>query len=365
MRSPLRILVPQLSPGSAAGNPELRLLYDAMARQDPIVVKQFTRWRALRGRWDIAHFYWPEWSVRRHRGSLVMLLDTWLFFATLRIIKLRGTKVVWSLNNFLPHEPDRRALIDRFIHTFARYVDHTICSSHTLLEEFIREYPILRGTEARIHPSSHYKHVYPDDGLTQAAARERLRLPRDATVLLLLGMLRRYKNISHLIRCFAEVAPARPDAFLLIAGPTMDDAFAAQLRRACRMHERIRLDLKYVEEPEIQVYLRAADCLLWPATLPGNSSTVMLALSYDCPVLVPLRGPFMELEESLGAEWVRTYRGGLRPSALVRALDPRPGGPLELDERYTWDAAAAQYLAVYRELAGVSAPPDVDQARVA
>lgn len=350
---PLRVLVPQLAPGTAAGNPELRLLYDAMLLQEDVVVQPFSRWSAVRQKWDITHFYWPEWSIKRNRGGLLMLLDACIFFAVLRWMKARGTKVVWSLNNLLPHEPDRRGLIDWFIHAFARRVDHLTCSSQTLLEEFLLEYPILRGTDVCIHPSSHYKGVYPDDAPSKAEARTRLGLPANATVLLSLGMLRRYKNTRHLIRCFKEFAATRPDAFLLIAGPTLDDHFISQLQGEARGHDRIRIDLKYVEPQEMQYYLRAADCLVWPAIFPGNSSTVMVALSYDCPVLVPFRGAFVEMQEALGRRWVRTYQGGLRADVLSIAVEPAPPGSIDLPDRYSWDAAATEYLRVYHDLTPV------------
>jgi beta-1,4-mannosyltransferase len=346
----VRILVPQLEPEAAGGNPELHLLYAAMRRQEAVEVKQFTRWDALRGDWDIVHFYWPEWSVRRSRGSAILALDMHLLFNTLRIAKKRGLRVVWSLNNFLPHEPDARGLIDRYVQTFARYVDHAICSSQTLLEEFLRHYPILRRVDARIVPSSHYLGVYPDEGLTRDEARRALNLPSNATIILSLGMLRRYKNIRYLISCFEEIAESRPDAFLLIAGPALDDGYGAQVTRAAQGSDRVRVDLEYVESGELQYYLRAADCLAWPTVLPGNSSTALLALSYDCPILVPSRGAFVEMADELGEGWVRTYTGGLRPAALARALEPRPAGSVALDPRRSWDAAAAEYLAVYKEL---------------
>lgn len=323
-----------------------------MQRQETLLVREFSRRAALQGRWDIIHFCWPEWSIKRNRGSLVMLLDALCFFVTLRLAQLRGARVIWTLHNFLPHERDRLGIIDWFIHAFARRVDHTVCSSQTLYEEFVREYPALRRIDTRIHPISHYLGVYSDDGLSREQARKELKLPQDATVLLTLGVIRRHKNLVHLVRCFGEVATTRRDVFLLIAGPglPLDDRFVAELMSEIAAQDRARLDLKYVEEQEIQMYLRAADWLVWPTLLPGNSNTVMVALSFGCPVLVPLKGPFAELHEDLG-DWVHVYEGGLRASVLARVLEtPRPTTPVAFDTRYSWDAAAAAYLAVYESL---------------
>jgi hypothetical protein len=74
-----------------------------------------------------------------------------------------------------------------------------------------------------------------------------------------------------------------------------------------------------------------------------------MALSFECPVLVPARGAMGELQALAGADWVSTYDGDLTSEILAGALDwalRRPSGAPRLDS-LGWPEIARRTLSAY------------------
>jgi glycosyltransferase involved in cell wall biosynthesis len=349
-KQPLRILVGHLS-SAAGGNLDLRLLYDVIGRSGNVVAQPYSSSAVLSERWDVIHVYWPEWCIERARGAVVTGADALRFLTELKIAKARGAKLVWTLNNLRPHESDSLGLVDTFVHVFSHLVDAVVCSSQTLLEEFVMEYPAIRNARSSVIRPGHVRGVYPDDGLTRTVAREHLSIPSEPKVMLALGMVRPYKNLTTLARCFREAAEGLDDSLLIIAGKALDDGYAERLRRECRGVGSVRTELRYIEESEMQYFLRAADVMAVPTLLPVNSGSAMLALSFGCPVFAPHRGTFVEMREEIGPDWVRTYSGGLRSTVVRDALaQEAPEGLPPLDG-YSWEIAGQEYHRLFDELA--------------
>ncbi|MFL6145130.1 MAG: hypothetical protein ACJ72N_25100 [Labedaea sp.] len=335
----------------AGGNPDLRLLYGAIQELGDVEIRALSTAGLVRHRCNLIHFYWPEWCVRRG-SALLTSLDAARLLAGVAIARRRGAKVVWTGNNLWPHELDRAGVVQTFMNGFSRLVDQLICSSQTTLDLFVQQYPALRVVDHRVIPLGHYRGVYPDDGLSRDEAREKLNLPCQARIVLCIGMMRPYKGLVRLLHCYREIVDTVDEAFLLVAGKPIEGAFARRLRRECEDVKNVRLDMRFLPVEEIQYYLRAADCVINSTPLAVNSGSAMLALSYDRPVLLPHRGTFIELRETLGPEWVHTYEGGLRPQVLRSAFDiERPPGRPALD-RYDWSLLGRLTYGAYADLVG-------------
>ena len=108
----------------------------------------------------------------------------------------------------------------------------------------------------------------------------------------------------------------------------------------------------------MQLFLNAADLLVFPYRDILNSGSALLGLSFDRPVLVPKLGAMGELQQAIGADWVRTYEGELNAAVLASALEwattaARATAPLAA---FGWEAIARQTLAAFAEIAGVRSP---------
>jgi glycosyltransferase involved in cell wall biosynthesis len=200
-------------------------------------------------------------------------------------------------------------------------------------------------------PLGHYRGTYPDT-VSRDEARRRLGLDGDRPVLLYLGGIRPYKNVPELVRRFRE---STLSGVLLVVGRPDSDAVGAGVREAAEGDPRVRLRLDFVDAAELQLYFRAADLAVFPYREVANSSSALLSLSFDCPILVPAKGAMGDLRDGVGEGWVRTYTGPLTPRELEDALGwarrHAGGGHAPLDG-FAWEALAERTVRLYAEVVG-------------
>ena len=116
---------------------------------------------------------------------------------------------------------------------------------------------------------------------------------------------------------------------LIVAGEPRAAALRAEIERAAAGDPRIELRLAFVPDEALQVYLRAADLVVLPYEEILNSGAALLALSFDCPILVPDKGSLEVLRADVGPDWVRLYQGALSTETLSASAGlgrPRPRG---------------------------------------
>jgi beta-1,4-mannosyltransferase len=317
----------------------------------PVEVHPYTTRAVLAESWDIVHVCWPEWMITRDRGPLAAAADAVRVLGELRFAKARGARIVWTAHNIRPHETDAFGVADRFVSAVARLADLVICPSQSALDQFQLEYPAITAVDQRVVPEGSYQGIYPDEQRPAAAARRALGLPPDVRIALLFGMVRPYKNIPQVLRCYREIVGTRDDTFLLIAGKPLNARIAQEVAETCAGLPNTRADLRYIADEEIQDYLRASNCLVIATSFALTTGSALLALSFDRPVLLPHRGAAIDIRDAVGSQWVHTYDGGIRTSVLRRAFDiDQPPGRPGLEEHHDWTRAGREYYAAYQSL---------------
>ncbi|TPW93511.1 glycosyltransferase, partial [Schumannella luteola] len=182
---------------TAAANPYNALLADALAREG-LRVRDLSYLRLALARVDIVHLHWPDLTfLSGHRMSIVRA-RLLLFRAALRIARLRGTRMVWTVHNLDSHEqratPALRARMHRLL---VEELDGLLALSESSLELARERYPELHALPGFVTPHGHYRDAY-DWSLDRREAREQLGLPLDAKLAVTIGQLRPYKNASAL-----------------------------------------------------------------------------------------------------------------------------------------------------------------------
>jgi beta-1,4-mannosyltransferase len=295
-------------------NPYTWLLYTNLPAS--VEIRDFSIGLLLRRRFDLWHMHWPEYFLNRPRLSSV-LPRLVVLIGLLHWARWRGTKLVWTIHNLQSHERYHPRIEQWFSRRLISRLDGVISLSSTALAAAMARYPALREVPAFVIPIGHYKGVY-NDVISKESARRALDIPEPAHVVTFFGLIRPYKNVPALMRAFKGVAD--PNAVLVIVGSPSSAALGSAIRALAKDDPRIRLCLSFVSDEEVQTYMRATDLVALPFTEILNSSSAIMALSFDRPVLVPIMGSLGELRDTVGPEWVRLYSGTLTSEELSGAL---------------------------------------------
>jgi beta-1,4-mannosyltransferase len=312
-------------------------------------IEDYSHKRALGGRYDIVHFHWPDGYVNK-RGWLKSLQRALLFATVLFISKLKHSKIVWTVHNAQPHDAFHPGFSRRFMRWFVQRCDGFIFMSDDSKEKFLQLYQPSASAHYATIPHGHYRESYPA-AISPAIARQRLGLPADQKVLLFAGMIKPYKNIEGLITLFNDTRPK--DYVLVIAGNTESAALAERLRNLAAGNPDIYLFLQFIPDNQLHIYLSAADAVILPYKAILNSGALLLALSFNKPVIAPRLGAFSALQQELGLEWIYCYEGDLSASELRLALDHLPQQERQAQcplDNYDWKKIAGQTFQFYQRL---------------
>ena len=343
-----------------ATTPANRYCHALYANMDGAQVEDFKPgwrmlWKVLRKRYDIFHIHWLErafWRV----GSLTIIRAVVVTLATAALVKIRGGAVVWTAHDPTPHQMGSNAFVragfsawlwKTYSALLTRMLDGVILLTGIHRDLLIADRSYLRTRPMTVTPHPHFKGVYAN-AISREEARERLALPADATVLLLLGAIRPYKNAEGLIETFRDLPD--PGLRLMIAGKPESEGYAAELRALAADDNRIDFHFGFVADDDLQAYLNASDAVVIPFRNATNSGSVALALSFARPVVVPDMPVFREVQEVVSNLWIRLMPNGLNPAELRAGVDwigkERPAAP-DLD-KLDWPNIAAKTLAFFR-----------------
>jgi beta-1,4-mannosyltransferase len=320
------VVLESFGPPRARSNPYRMQLVDSMPAS--VRLLYFSWKRALIGRFDVFHVHWPE-VVLQGRTRVRTAVRCTLFVLVLLRLRMRRKAVVRTLHDLAPYEP-RSAMQRLSIRLLDRWT--TLWITLTALT------PPLRPGPTVVAPIGHYRDWFA--GTARAT-------PRPGRVVHF-GLLRRYKGIESLLTAFAGVADDR--ATLRIVGYPQDGETAAAIRRACRADGRISAVTEYVPDDELVREVTQSELVVLPFDRVTNSSTLILALSLDRPVLVPSTPITEELAAEVGPGWVRTYEGSLDARDITRALEEaRHMAVRESPDlsRREWDAIGSQHAAAF------------------
>jgi beta-1,4-mannosyltransferase len=327
-------------------NPVLFLLYQAMEKQGA-EIKQFNLRRLVSESWDIWHVHWPELLIGLNEPSPVRVpVNLIKFWIKLKIARAKKIKIFWTVHNVRPHERHRQYFERAMWRIFLPNIDGIICMTKSAQEHLHKEHPATKIRPIFIIPHGHYRGVYPDT-ISKDEAREELKIGRAETVITFIGQIRAYKGVLNLIRCFN--AAAVQNCRLVIAGKPHENA--AEITELSSCNKNIQLHLRFIDEAEMQFFLRAADLVVLPYKDILNSGSALLALSFDKPIIVPNRGAMADLYELMGPDWVHLYTGDLTPKILEDSISWVRNARSSCDKAplkpFGWDRIATLTMAAF------------------
>jgi glycosyltransferase involved in cell wall biosynthesis len=119
-------------------------------------------------------------------------------------------------------------------------------------------------------------------------ARNKLRLPDDAKIILFFGQIKQVKGLDILLRAMKNVSLVYPDVLCVIAGRPWKLEFCEYelLIQSLKLEKNIVTDIRYIPDDDIRFYYSACDLVVLPYRRIYQSGVLLQAMSYQRPVLV-------------------------------------------------------------------------------
>ena len=302
-----------------------------------------------RNRPDVLHLHWlhPLYEMRNKQHSRLRLTFS---LAMLGMLRGMGVRIVWTAHNLGHHEAIGTSLDRRCTEYVIKHARGIIVHSPSARARLLETYPSCDPSKLRIIPHGNYVGCYPDE-IDRQAARARLNLPDDHTVILFFGQVRPYKGVLDLVEAFRSVSV--PNSTLVIAGNPMNQEAADLMHEAVAGADNIRFVPGFVADEDIQVYMSAAHACVLPYKDILTSGAAILAMSFGKAILAPRLGCFTDMLDASHSILYDLHR----PDALSEALAQAGRSPRELDEMgrknkeladtLSWDGIARQTLDLY------------------
>ena len=172
--------------------------------------------------------------------------------------------------------------------------------------------------------------------------------------------MREYKGLDLLVQALPAIAERVPEVRLIVAGDVAQPEALEWARAAARglgVEDRIEWRLRFIADEEIAPLMHASTLAVLPYRKIDSSGVLATALGHGRPAVVTDVGGLPDAIRDYGAGRVVPPED---PAALAEACAALLADEGELAAAFrgtvaaraalTWDAAAEQHEAVYREL---------------
>jgi len=263
------------------------------------------------------HLHWLTFLFRDITDPVEAKARAAEFLEKLRKLHRKGARLVWTIHNHHSHDTPFRDIEIQLSKEIAGLADVLHLHAKASVEEVAAVFD-LPYDKVLISPHGNYIGAYPDF-VTRKEAREMLGLGLDEDVIVFTGQIRGYKGVGSLIAAFRRILADRPTARLILAGRSRSDPLEGHML-ALTEAERARILFvgRFVEDGELQLFLRVADIAAYPYRKILTSGSLMLALSFGVPVVIPRVGMTEEVLD--GCHAGKLYDGSTGAEGLEQAL---------------------------------------------
>jgi glycosyltransferase involved in cell wall biosynthesis len=324
------------------------------------LVKKFVRimkfyqrliWYAMTTKSRIFHIQW---------------LNKFLFFDRIVLnlfYKMCGKKLVFTAHNVDQRERDKGNSLYNRITLKAMYhiYDHVIVHTPKMRDQLIQWFDI-NPDKVSVVPYG-INDMVPRTGMDRLEAREKLDLTEDAKVLLFFGFIAPYKGLDVLISAMPFIREKISGIKLVVAGNIKNRSASPYWRQIEKiiasndLEQYLKLDVRFIEDEDIETYFTAADVLILPYRYIFQSGILFLSLNYGLPVIASDVGSLKDFVEAGKTGFVCEPED---PEALSRCILDYFDSDIYKDlpenkriiynyakEKYSWDKIAKITSEIY------------------
>ena len=287
---------------------------------------------------------------------LHFFLVPFLDYGFVRLVKLRGYRVVMTAHDVVPLDQGATRLLGRIY----RLADRIIVHAQANREELAETCGISADRVAVIPHGNYAGHV--SGVLEKAEAKERLGLAPSQSVVLFFGQIKRVKGLSYLLRAFPSILEQHPDAVLVIAGAVWKDDWSGYQAIIDQegLADHILSRIEHIPDEDVPLYFGAADVVALPYLRIYQSGVLLMAFSYGRPVVATATGGMAEvLRDGETGYLVPPRDSEALAQAVSRVLDDKgmarrmgEAARRVADQDYAWSDIAARTIEVYEQALG-------------
>ncbi|MBD1872385.1 glycosyltransferase family 4 protein [Nodosilinea sp. FACHB-131] len=174
-----------------------------------------------------------------------------------------------------------------------RLADGIIVHSAAAKQDILDTFRVNSSSKLFVIPHANYIGQYPNT-ITQADARAQLSIAPSEFVFLFFGLIRAYKGVPDILDAYRQLS-GDATLRLLIAGAAKDTVLLEQIQHYAESNPTITLDVRFIPDEEVQVYMNASDVVLLPYRQFLTSGAVLLAMSFARACIAPRQGCIPEL----------------------------------------------------------------------
>ncbi len=275
----------------------------------------------------ISHFY-------NAKSLPTLLTRAAVVLAALAWLRLRGTKMVMTVHNLVPHDASHK----KVQHAINRCLGRLMHRLHVHSQDAATVVGESFGSTKKIRVVEHVSYgrliagQSIDPAAERTAARRELGLDPARDVALSFGMVRNYKRPQCLLR--AAKALTDQGMSVVIAGQATDE-LAAELKALAGDTPHVYLRLQFLHDEPLHKYLTAASVSVFCYADALTSGAAHLSLSYGLPLVSPDAVAFREFARLGLARTCDVTDPAALASAILAARS---------DKSEAWNRANAVYL---------------------
>lgn len=298
-------------PDYSRANPYQHLLYGKLRQESEVVAGNIdAALKVLETMADPSkitfHLHWLNFLLRDITDEAVAKKTAEDYIEKLKKFVWKGGRLAWTIHNHVSHDTPFYDLEVWMSNEIAKAAHVLHFHSEASIAEVAEVFDVPRE-KVKISRHGSYVGAYPDF-VTREQAREQLGIEQDDEVILFSGQVRPYKGVEQLVKTFRKLLKDRPKLRLLIVGEMRFDLFAEIKPKLTKAEQaRITATGRFVDDMELQLFLRASDFAVYPYQKILTSGSLLLALSYGVPAIIPEVG--MTREVLGGTQAGRIYDG--------------------------------------------------------
>ncbi|MGQ4646877.1 glycosyltransferase [Lyngbya aestuarii] len=290
------------------------------------------------------------------RSSIGRVFKTLLFITQIILLKLIGTKIVWTVHEWSDkNSGGNRNISPNQAKLIGNFFDAIITHCETTKLDITKALYLEGKGKVFVVPHGNYIGCYANQA-TRLSSRKTLEIPEENLVFLLFGNIYRYKGVLETIDAFKCLEQKRIS--LVIAGKPNEQELEQTIKEKIKGYNNILFIPERIPDDKVQIYMNACDCVVVPYKVFTTSGVAILAMSFGRACMAPRIGFFSDMLDDSGTFFYDPNQEEGLVQAMKSTVDKKDKisemgeHNLNLAEQWNWHYVAEETFKLYQQCVG-------------